>query len=60
MNVERIRRSIRIIGGRARVEVSGGVDLKNIRRLKGLRIDYISIGALTHSSKAVDISLEFK
>ncbi len=42
------------------VEVSGGVSLDNIRELAETGVDFISIGALTHSAKAVDISLEIK
>ena len=40
------------------IEVSGGVTLENIRNFRGLDIDFISIGALTHSVKAVDIGLD--
>jgi nicotinate-nucleotide pyrophosphorylase (carboxylating) len=42
-----------------KIEISGGVNLSNISNYKNLDIDYISIGALTHSINAVDISMEF-
>lgn len=42
---------------RPRVEVSGGVNLKNVREIAQTGVDYISIGALTHSARALDISL---
>jgi len=42
---------------RPRLEVSGGVNLKNVREIAQTGVDYISIGALTHSARALDISL---
>jgi len=42
------------------IEVSGGVNLKNLSKYKKLKIDYISIGALTHQATSVDISLKFR
>ncbi len=42
---------------RPRVEVSGGVNLKNVREIAQTGVDYISVGALTHSARALDISL---
>jgi nicotinate-nucleotide pyrophosphorylase (carboxylating) len=41
-----------------KLEVSGGVDLKNVKKIASCGVDIISIGALTHSVEAVDISLE--
>jgi nicotinate-nucleotide pyrophosphorylase (carboxylating) len=52
------REAVRRIGGRARVELSGGVTLERLPRLAQLGADCVSIGALTHSAPAVDISLE--
>jgi nicotinate-nucleotide pyrophosphorylase (carboxylating) len=43
---------------RVKFEASGGITLKNIRRVAGTGVDYISIGALTHSAPAIDLSLE--
>ena len=42
------------------IEVSGGINLENIKNYRGLDIDFISIGSLTHSVKAVDIGLDIK
>ncbi len=47
------------VGGRAKVEASGNIDLSNVRRVARTGVDYISSGRLTHSVAAVDISLEF-
>jgi nicotinate-nucleotide pyrophosphorylase (carboxylating) len=41
-------------------EASGGITLKNVRAVAETGVNFISIGALTHSSKALDISLEFQ
>ncbi len=58
MEIDEIKESIEIIDGKSAIEVSGGIDLTNISRYRGLNIDYISIGALTHSAKSVDIGLD--
>jgi nicotinate-nucleotide pyrophosphorylase (carboxylating) len=46
-------------GGRARLEASGGITLENVREVAETGVDYISIGALTHSARALDLSLLF-
>jgi nicotinate-nucleotide pyrophosphorylase (carboxylating) len=51
---------VRIVAGRAKIEVSGGVGLERISELAGLGIDLISVGRLTHSVPASDISLLFQ
>ncbi len=58
MNIREMRRAVRSIGGRAPVEVSGGVTLRRVAAIAGTGVDYISIGSLTHSARAVDISLK--
>jgi nicotinate-nucleotide pyrophosphorylase (carboxylating) len=58
MNVESIRETVRRARGRAKVEVSGGVTLEDIGALADAGADYVSVGALTHSAPAVDISFE--
>lgn len=55
-----LREAIRRIAGRARVEISGGVTLDRIRILAMMGADCVSVGALTHSAPAVDISLEIE
>lgn len=52
-----VRRSVKLIKGRATVEVSGGITLKNVRAMAAAGADRISIGALTHSAPAASLSL---
>ena len=58
MSVEEIREAVKRIDGKAVIEVSGGVNLSNIREIAQMGVDLISIGALTHSPTAVDISMK--
>lgn len=58
MPVAQIKEALLLIGKRARTEASGGVHLHNVREIAATGVDAISIGALTHSAPAVDISLE--
>lgn len=58
MDPERIRKSLKIIKNRALVEVSGGVTLSNVREIASTGVDFISVGALTHSARSMDISME--
>jgi nicotinate-nucleotide pyrophosphorylase (carboxylating) len=51
---------VALVGGRARIEASGGITLKNVRRVAETGVDMISVGALTHSYKSLDISLEME
>jgi len=39
-------------------EASGGINLKNVRRIAATGVDYISVGALTHGARGIDLSLE--
>jgi nicotinate-nucleotide pyrophosphorylase (carboxylating) len=55
-----IREAVRRIGGRAKTEISGGVSLTRMPELAGTGADYVSIGALTHSAPAVDLSFELE
>jgi nicotinate-nucleotide pyrophosphorylase (carboxylating) len=57
MDINGIKKSIGFIGDRALVEVSGGVGLDSVAELAATGVDIISIGALTHSARAVDISM---
>jgi nicotinate-nucleotide pyrophosphorylase (carboxylating) len=54
----KIRQAVKIIKGQALVEVSGGINLRNIQGIAETGIDLISIGALTHSAPAMDISMD--
>ena len=60
MSVEEARAAVEKIGGRAKVEISGGISLGNVREYALAGPDFISVGALTHSAPAVDISLNMK
>ena len=58
MSVSQVREAVQKTSGRASLEVSGGVNLDNVRDYALAGVNFISVGALTHSAKAVDISLE--
>jgi nicotinate-nucleotide pyrophosphorylase (carboxylating) len=58
MTTAEIYEAVRRIGGRARVEISGGVTLDRIPELAQTGADFVSVGALTHSAPAADISFE--
>ncbi len=53
-----MRRAVEVIGGNVEVEASGGVTLETVRTIAETGVDFISVGALTHSVRALDISLE--
>lgn len=57
MDNEAVRQAIKQINGKAKIEVSGNITLDRLKDLSGMCIDYISVGALTHSVRAVDLSL---
>lgn len=59
MSLEEIRAAVELVAGRVPLEVSGKVNLQTVRHLALTGVDYISVGALTHSFKSADISLEF-
>jgi nicotinate-nucleotide pyrophosphorylase (carboxylating) len=50
--------AVALVGGRALLEASGGVDLETVRAVAETGVDFISVGALTHSARALDVSLE--
>jgi nicotinate-nucleotide pyrophosphorylase (carboxylating) len=58
MNIEDMAKAVELIAGRAEVEGSGNFRLNNIREAAETGVDFISVGALTHSYKSLDISLE--
>ena len=60
MSPGEMRQAVESIGGRARVEASGGIKLENVREVALTGVDIISVGALTHSPRALDISIEFE
>lgn len=59
MSTEMMTEAVRLIDGRARTEASGNVSAETIRAIAECGVDYISVGALTHSVRALDISMNF-
>jgi nicotinate-nucleotide pyrophosphorylase (carboxylating) len=53
-----VRRVLKLVKGKAQVEISGGLNQTTLRKYKGLPVDRFSSGALTHSAPAIDFSLE--
>lgn len=60
MGIDEMKEAVSLIGGKALVEASGNVTLSNVREIAQTGVDCISVGALTHSAPAADISLVFK
>jgi len=60
MTPEEVRQCVERAAGRLRLEVSGGIDATNIRAYAETGVDYISVGALTHSAPAVDINFRIE
>jgi nicotinate-nucleotide pyrophosphorylase (carboxylating) len=60
MNVIQLRLAVQKIKGRAKTEASGGVSLATVRSIAETGVDFISVGALTHSARAVDLGLDFE
>jgi nicotinate-nucleotide pyrophosphorylase (carboxylating) len=60
MTPEEVRQCVERVAGRMRLEVSGGIDATNIRAYAETGVDYISVGALTHSAPAVDINFRIE
>jgi nicotinate-nucleotide pyrophosphorylase (carboxylating) len=58
--LEEIREAVRRIAGRAKIELSGGVTLDRVSELAQTGADYVSVGALTHSAPAADLSFELE
>ena len=60
MNPIQLRLAVQKVKSRMKTEASGGVNLANVRAIAGTGVDFISVGALTHSARAVDIGLDFE
>ncbi len=60
MTPARMRQAVKMVGTRAKTEASGGVNLNTVRAIAATGVDFISVGAITHSARAVDIGLDFK
>jgi nicotinate-nucleotide pyrophosphorylase (carboxylating) len=59
MNPDEMRKVVELLDGRALTEASGGISLENVAEVAASGVDLISIGALTHSPRALDISLDY-
>jgi nicotinate-nucleotide pyrophosphorylase (carboxylating) len=55
-----LRKAAELVRGRARLEASGGITLANVREIAETGVDFISVGALTHSAPALDVALELE
>jgi nicotinate-nucleotide pyrophosphorylase (carboxylating) len=60
MSLDQMREAVRLTGGRVPLEASGNVTLENVAAVAATGVDYISVGALTHSVQALDISLKLE
>jgi len=60
MSIEDMRRVVELVKGRALIEASGGITLDNVRQVAETGVDLISVGALTHSARSLDLSLELE
>jgi nicotinate-nucleotide pyrophosphorylase (carboxylating) len=58
MTVEQVSEAVRLVAGRVPLEASGGISLATVRAYAETGVDFISIGALTHSARSLDVSLE--
>ena len=59
MSLEQLRQSVVLVRGRSKTEASGGVNLQTVRGIAQTGVDSISVGAMTHSTRAMDIGLDF-
>ncbi len=60
MSNAELRAAVKLVAGQAKTEASGGVNLQTVRGIAQTGVDYISVGAITHSVRAVDIGLDFE
>jgi nicotinate-nucleotide pyrophosphorylase (carboxylating) len=60
MSPNEMRQAVKLVSGQAKIEASGGITLSNVHQVAMMGVDIISIGALTHSARALDISLELE
>jgi nicotinate-nucleotide pyrophosphorylase (carboxylating) len=60
MSPEELRQAVALVAGRAKLEASGGVSLDTVRTIAEAGVDFISVGALTHAARSLDVSLEVR
>ena len=59
MSLSELRQAVKLVGKIAKTEASGGVNLKTVCAIAKTGVDFISVGAITHSARAVDVGLDF-
>jgi nicotinate-nucleotide pyrophosphorylase (carboxylating) len=60
MTVTELREAVLLVGGRVNTEASGGVTLETVRAIAETGVDFISVGALTHGARSLDVSMEVR
>ena len=60
MTPDEAHRAVELVGGRAELEASGGISLATVRAFAETGVDYVSVGALTHSARSLHVSLEVR
>ena len=60
MNPELCKQAVALVAGKCKLEASGGITLENAKAFADTGVDYLAIGALTHSAPALDIALDFR
>jgi nicotinate-nucleotide pyrophosphorylase (carboxylating) len=59
MKPDTLRKAVEMVGGRCKTEASGGVRLETVKAIAETGVDYISVGALTHSAVSLDVGLDY-
>ena len=60
MNIKKIKEACKIVGRSAKIEISGGINLQNIKKISNIGVNFISVGSITQSASAAKICLELK
>jgi nicotinate-nucleotide pyrophosphorylase (carboxylating) len=60
MSTEQMAEAVRVTAGRAKLEASGGLSIERAREVAGTGVDYLSVGALTHSAPVLDIAMDLR
>jgi nicotinate-nucleotide pyrophosphorylase (carboxylating) len=60
MSLSQLREAVLLVGGRAKTEASGGITLDTVQSVAHTGVDFVSVGALTHSARSLDVSMEVR
>ncbi|RMF82152.1 MAG: nicotinate-nucleotide diphosphorylase (carboxylating), partial [Nitrospirae bacterium] len=60
MGVEELARAVALVAGRVPLEASGGITLETVGEVAATGVDFVSVGALTHAARAIDLTLELE